>query len=178
MKLNEAKEILKLNGYLLEDTETQDDEMDELDAKWGKKWGDIHVSDKALDNLNKKMQNTRHKHMDLEDKINNAKNFNSWDNKDEETKIEILKDLLDDGYEFHDDNPYSEQDIMGDFYDINDLAKVYDEVVDKLEDLYERGDDFGGDWDLWLQDHTTFIIKDILNGKSAEQIIKKFKKYF
>ena len=75
--------------------------------------------------------------MSLEDKINNAKNFNSWNNKDEETRIEILKDLLDDGYEFHDDNPYSEQDIMGDFYDIDDLAKVYDEVVDKLEDLYE-----------------------------------------
>ena len=115
--------------------------------------------------------------MSLEDKINNAKNFNSWDNKDEETRIEILKDLLDDGYEFHDDNPYSEQDIMGDFYDIDDLAKVYDEVVDKLEDLYE-GNDFGSDWDWWLQDHTTFIIKDILNGKSVEQIIKKFKKYF
>ena len=116
--------------------------------------------------------------MSLEDKINNAKNFNSWDNKDEETKIEILKDLLDDGYDFRDDNPYSEQDIMGDFYDIDDLAKVYDEVIDKLEDLYERGDDFGGEWDIWLLDHATFIIKDILNGKTAEQIIKKFKKYF
>ncbi len=178
MKLDEAQEILKQNGYLLEDTETNDEEMDELDAKWGKKWGDIHVSDKALDNLNKKMQNTRHKHMDLEDKINHAKNFNSWNNKDEETRIELLKDLLDDGYEFHDDNPYSEQDIMGDFYDIDDLATVYDEVVDKLEDLFERGNDFGGDWDLWLQDHNTFIMKAILNGKTAAEIVKKFRKYF
>lgn len=115
--------------------------------------------------------------MSLEDKINNAKNFNSWDNKDEETRIEILKDLLDDGYEFHDDNPYSEQDIMGDFYDIDDLAKVYDEVVDKLEFLYE-GDDFGGEWDMWLLDHTTFIMKDILNGKTTDEIVKKFKRYF
>ena len=168
MKLDEAKEILKLNGYLLEDTETQDDEHNDLVQNSGV--GDFKSIKKIVD-LEKK-------HLDLEDKINNAKNFNSWDNKDEETKIELLKDLLDDGYEFHDDNPYSEQDIMGDFYDIDDLATVYDEVVDKLEDSYERGDDFGGDWDLWLQDHTTFIMKDILNGKTAEQIIKKFKKYF
>ena len=136
MRLDEAQEILKQNGFICE--------------------GD----------------------MSLEDKIENVKKFNSWDNKDEEVRIELLKDLLDDGYEFQDDNPYSEQDIMGDFYDIDKLAIVYDEVVDKLEDLYERGDDFGGDWDWWLQDHTTFIMKDILNGKSAEQIIKKFKKYF
>ena len=137
MKLDEAQEILKKAGYLLEGS------------------------------------------MSLEDKIENAKEFNLWDNKDEEVRIEILKKLLDDGYEFQDDNPYSEQDIMGDFYDIDNLAKVYDEVVDKLEDLYD-GDysDLGGDWDWWLLDHTNFIIKDILNGKTAEQIIKKFKKYF
>ena len=52
MKLNEAKEILKKAGYLLEGS------------------------------------------MSLEDKINNAKNFNSWDNKDEETRIEMGKEDL------------------------------------------------------------------------------------
>ena len=37
MQLDEAKEILKNAGYIIEDTETNDEEMDELRSKWFKK---------------------------------------------------------------------------------------------------------------------------------------------
>lgn len=39
MNLNEAKKILKNAGYIIEDTETNDEEMDELRSKWFKKSG-------------------------------------------------------------------------------------------------------------------------------------------
>lgn len=74
MKLEEAKKYLNNCGFILEDTETNDEEYEVLDKEWDRKWG--NVSDKALDNLNKKIQNVRHKHLDLEDKINKASNFN------------------------------------------------------------------------------------------------------
>ena len=71
MKLNEAKEILKKNGYLIEDTETQDDEIadiikqqDELDFNPRKAWA-----------LQKKYSKLHNQHMDLEDKVDNARQF-------------------------------------------------------------------------------------------------------
>ena len=74
MKLEEAKKYLNDCGFILEDTETNDEEYDKLDNDWDRKWG--NVSDKALDNLNKKIQNVRHKHLDLEDKVLKAQNYN------------------------------------------------------------------------------------------------------
>jgi hypothetical protein len=71
MQLNEAKEILKKNGYLIEDTETQDDELadivkqqDELDFNPRKDW-----------ELQKKYGKLYDQHMDLEDKVDNARQF-------------------------------------------------------------------------------------------------------
>lgn len=74
MRLEEAKKYLNDCGFILEDTETNDEEYDKLDNDWDRKWG--NVSDKALDNLNKKIQNVRHKHLDLEDKVLKAQNYN------------------------------------------------------------------------------------------------------
>lgn len=69
MKLNEAKEILKNCGFILEDTETQDDEIadivkqqDELDFNPRKAWA-----------LQKKYGKLYDQHMDLEDKVDNAR---------------------------------------------------------------------------------------------------------
>jgi hypothetical protein len=71
MQLDEAKAILKKNGYLLEDTETQDDELadivkqqDELDFNPRKAWA-----------LQKKYSKLSNQHMDLEDKVDNARQF-------------------------------------------------------------------------------------------------------
>ena len=74
MKLEEAKKYLNNCGFILEDTDTNDDELETLYNEWDRKWG--NVSDKALDNLNKKIQSVRHKHMNLEDKVNKASMFN------------------------------------------------------------------------------------------------------
>lgn len=66
MQLDEAKQILKQNGFILEDTETQDDEHSDLVLNSGV--GDFKSIKKIVD-LEKK-------HLDLEDKIHRASNFN------------------------------------------------------------------------------------------------------
>lgn len=111
--------------------------------------------------------------MSLKDKIANAKKFNSWENKDEKTKIKLLRELLDSGCDAQDDNPWSDQDIWGDFYDIEKLAKKFDIVTDKLEKIWnekEFEDDFG-DWVLY---NLEYMMCQILDGVAIKDIVEYF----
>ena len=177
---SEAVQFLQNAGFICEDTETNDDEADELDKEWDKKWG--NVSDKALDNLNKKMQNVRHKHMDLEDKINNAKWYNeehpAWERmSNKEKAAAILKLIEEDGLKFMDENPLkpNSSDIFADFYDIPELADVWDKATEKLEDIYLSDENnWSSGWDDWLFDYGDDILVDILKGKGVKQIVKEY----
>jgi len=73
MNLNEAKKILKNAGYLIEDTETQDDEYSELHRQY-----DDAIKDGPAksDPLKKKKLKLYYQHLDLEDKIERAQDFN------------------------------------------------------------------------------------------------------
>lgn len=73
MQLNEAKEFLNSKGYILEDTETQDDEYNELHRKFDDA---VRETKPNADTLKRKTTNLYHKHLDLEDKIHRASNFN------------------------------------------------------------------------------------------------------
>lgn len=66
MRLDEAKNYLNSKGYILEDTETQDDEHNDLVRNSGVGYF------KSL----KKIVDLEKKHLDLEDKIHRAYNFN------------------------------------------------------------------------------------------------------
>jgi hypothetical protein len=87
MNLNEAKQILKNAGYIIEDTETNDEEYDALYNEWDKKWG----ADPAINTLIKKMHKVSNKRMDLKDKIDNAKKFNSNIDKMKKDAVNIFK---------------------------------------------------------------------------------------
>ena len=93
MNLESAKKLLLENGYILEDTETQDDEYDALYNEWDKKWG----SDPAINTLIKKMHKVSNKRMDLKDKIAAAKKFNSNIDKMKKDAVNIFKQA------FHED---------------------------------------------------------------------------
>ena len=74
MKLDEAKEYLNSKGYIIEDTETNDDDYEQVGNEidnWKKDWYDP----KAKKLLNKHLS-LSNKHLDLEDKIHRASNFN------------------------------------------------------------------------------------------------------
>jgi len=176
----EAVQFLQDCGFICEDTETNDEEYDELDNQWDKKWG--NVSDKALDNLNKKMQKVRNKHLDLEDKINRAKAYTdehpAWDRMSDQEKAAAIAKLIDDGYKFMDENPLNpdSSDIFADFYDIPALADVWDKATEKLEDIYLSDDEhWSSGWDDWLFSFGDDILRDILDGKDAKTIVKEYR---
>ena len=73
MKLDEAKQILKKNGYILEDTETQDDEYRELHRKFDDAVRDTKPN---ADSILRKTTKLYHQHQDLEDKVRQAYDFN------------------------------------------------------------------------------------------------------
>lgn len=77
MNLNEAKQILKNAGYIIaEDTETNDAEIEDLTNEWRDKHNN-RASDKELDDIFWKRNKVEKRHLDLEDKIVAAKQFNS-----------------------------------------------------------------------------------------------------
>ena len=77
MNLNEAKKILNEHGYIIaEDTETNDDEFEDLTNEWRDKHNN-RASDKELDDIFWKRNKVEKRHLDLEDKIANAQKFNS-----------------------------------------------------------------------------------------------------
>lgn len=74
MDLNEAKQELIEHGYIIEDTETNDEEYDQIGKEiddWEKDW----YNPKAR-KLLKQHLSLSNKHMDLKDKIERAQDFN------------------------------------------------------------------------------------------------------
>lgn len=116
--------------------------------------------------------------MSLKDKIANAKKFNSWENKDEKTKIKLLRELLHSGCDAHDDNPWSDQDIWGDFYDIDKLAKKYDIITNKLEKIWDKKQMNDDDFDFWVLSHLEIIMKEILTNDTIQDSVDYLVKYF
>jgi len=88
MKLDEAKEILKKAGYLVrslnEDTETQDDAHNETVRELHAKYTPEKGFSKSL---KQKKWSLERQHLDLDDKIRNAKRFNAKD-------IESIDDII------------------------------------------------------------------------------------
>ena len=77
MNLDEAKQELIEHGYIIaEDTETNDDEIEDLNNEWRDKHNN-KASDKELDDIFWKRNKVEKRHLDLEDKIAAAKQFNS-----------------------------------------------------------------------------------------------------
>lgn len=147
MELNEALKRLQNAGFICEDTDT--------DA------------------------NT---HMDLEDKIKLAKQYNdehpAWERMSDKEKAAAILKLIDDGYKFMDENPLNpdSSDIFADFYDIPELADVWDKATEKLEDIYLSDENnWSSGWDDWLFSYGDDILVDILKGKDAKQIVKEYK---
>ena len=95
MNILEAKQILNDAGYIVEDTETNDEEVTSLKLKWN----DMRVnraSDKELDDVFCKLVASENKHLDLKDKIANAKKFNlnkSWKSWSEDD-VQKIRDAI------------------------------------------------------------------------------------
>lgn len=84
MKLDEAKKILNKMGYVLEDTETQDEEYDKLTNEIEDEIDSIPPKEDNKDNnydklskLRNKQTELKNKHTDLDAKIYNATYFSS-----------------------------------------------------------------------------------------------------
>lgn len=114
--------------------------------------------------------------MSLKDKIANAKKFN-WEYKDEKTKIKLLRELLDSGCDAHDNNPWSDQDIWGDFYDIEKLAKKYDIVTNKLEKIWNK-QEMEYDFDDWNLNYLEVIMNEILTDDTIQDSVNYLVTYF
>ena len=93
MKLEEAKVVLEENGYIIEDTETNDEKVDSLKLKWNA-MRDNRASDKELDNVFWKRVAEENKHIDLKDKIDNAKKFNSKYTPWTEDDVQEIRDAI------------------------------------------------------------------------------------
>lgn len=77
MNLDEAKQELIEHGYIIaEDTETNDDEIEDFTNEWRDKHNN-RASDKELDDIFWKRNKVEKRHLDLEDKIAAARQFNS-----------------------------------------------------------------------------------------------------
>jgi hypothetical protein len=83
MDLNEAKELLKKNGYILEDTETNDEEYEDLMHRYHAGHGRGDLTKKEMDRLIWLDE----ERPTLKDKISNAKTFN--------TKVVSIEDIRD-----------------------------------------------------------------------------------
>ena len=73
MDLHEAQEFLYSKGYILEDTETQDDEYRELHRQYDDAVRDTKPN---ADSILRKTTKLYHQHKDLEDKVHQAYDFN------------------------------------------------------------------------------------------------------
>lgn len=162
-------------------------------------WRTKHMNDvdKHQTNVMKLQRQYRERHPSLRDKIALAQEFNrpkkdywaddepeeetdgnQWETMSNKEKIAALKKLIDDGYKFQDSNPLNPEssDIFADFYDIPELADIWRKATSDLEDIYlEDENNYSSDWDDWLISYGDDIVKDILDGKSASQIVKEYK---
>lgn len=180
---SEAVQFLQDAGFICEDTETNDDEIEDLNNEWRDKYIN-RASDKELDDIFWKRNKVEKRHLDLEDKIAAAKEYNErnapnkWEGMSTKEKIAaLIKLMTKDGLTYHDENPLNpdSSDIFGDFYDIPELADVWDKATEKLEDIYLSDEDhWSSGWDDWLFDYGDDILVDILNGKTVKQIVKEY----
>ena len=121
--------------------------------------------------------------MSLKDKIAAAKQYNKehpvWERmSDKEKAAAILKLIEEDGLKFMDENPLNpnSSDIFADFYDIPELADVWDKATEKLEDIYLSDENnWSSGWDDWLFDYSDDLMLDILKGKNVKQIVKEYR---
>lgn len=183
MLLEEAIKKLNKAGFICEDTETNDDEIEDLNDEWRDKYIN-RASDKELDDIFWKRNKVEKRHLDLEDKIAAAKEYNErnapnkWEGLSTKEKIAaLIKLMTKDGLTYHNENPLNpdSSDIFGDFYDIPELADVWDKATEKLEDIYLSDENnWSSGWDDWLFDYTDDIMLDILKGKKAKQIVKDY----
>lgn len=129
MRLDEAKQVLNDNGYILEDTETNDDEIDELTSEWKKK-RDNRASDKELDDIFWKRSAEENKHMDLTDKMANAEKQLTY------IKLKDVADLLDSykcSYTFTDKDEFYQLYLKTSF---NSFKIQYDETLNCYDIYY------------------------------------------
>ena len=89
----EAKQELIEHGYIIEDTETNDEKVDSLKLKWNA-MRDNRASDKELDNVFWKRVAEENKHIDLKDKIANAQKFNSKYTPWTEDDVQEIRDAI------------------------------------------------------------------------------------
>lgn len=103
----------------------------------------------------------------------------AWEGMSTKEKIAaLIKLMTEDRLTYHDENPLNpdSSDIFGDFYDIPELADVWDKATDKLEDIYLSDENnWSAGWDDWLFDFTDDIMLDILKGKKVKQIVKEYR---
>lgn len=184
MELEEALRRLEKAGLICEDTETNDDEIEDLNNEWRDKYIN-RASDKELDDIFWKRNKVENRHLDLEDKISAAKEYNKrnrWKEMSTKEKIAAMIKIMDeDGRRFKDENPLNPDsgDIFADFYDIPELADVWDKATEKLEDIYLSDEDhWSSGWDDWLFDYGDDIMLDILKGKKVKQIVKEYESTF
>ncbi len=181
MNLNEAKQELKEHGYIIaEDTETNDEEYDQIGNEiddWEKDWYDPKA--KKLLNQHLKLSN---RHMDLEDKIKNAKKYNEanpiWNELSDKEKVAAIKKMIEeDGLSFNDENPMNpdSSDIFADFFDIPKCQEVYEKATDKLEDIYLKNGYRSAEWDDFLMSYLNEIMLDVLNGHGVKQIVSDYR---
>ena len=180
MKLNEAIKRLNKAGFICEDTETNDDEIEDLNNEWRDKRNN-RASDKELDDIFWKRNKVEKRHLDLEDKIAAARQYNekhpAWERMPDQEKAAAILKLLDDGYKFTDENPLNpdSSDILADFYDIPELADVWDKATDRLEHIYlSDKNHWSSGWDDWLFANGNDIMADIIKGKNERQIVKEY----
>lgn len=93
MKINEALYMLKRAGFICEDTDTNDDEIEDLTNEWRDKRIN-RASDKELDDIFWKRNKVEKRHLDLEDKIAAAKQFNSKYAPWTEDDIQEIRDAI------------------------------------------------------------------------------------
>ena len=153
MNLFEAKQILKNNGYILEDTETNDEEIENLSKKLNNTYVSLNPKTKAEKRaLNKYINdiNTHDtlwdKHDDLKNKIVNAKHFNRVDKEFEHsTELkEFLSKVFDDSDWLNFGN---DKDYLIPYMDLLEAIQTSDKevirlVIEDLVDSYDYKDDF------------------------------------
>lgn len=173
MRLDEAKEILKHNGYILEDTETHDEEIENLSKKLNNTYVSLDPKTKAEKRaLNKYINdiNTHDtlfdKHDDLRDKIRKAKDFNRVLDVDKEfeqsTELkEYLSKVFDDSNWLNFGN---DKDYLIPYIDLIKAIQTSKKedirfIIEDLVDSYDYRDDFSSKYIQKIVNHIA-LMKD------------------
>lgn len=200
MELKEALRRLERAGLICEDIYDNEEELAAIEDEMQKgadafkraasttsqEWRTKHMNDvnKHQSKVSKLQRQYRERHPSLSDKIAAAKEYNErnapnkWEGLSTKEKIAALRKLVEeDGLTFKDENPLNpdSSDIFADFYDIPELADVWDKATEKLEDIYLSDEDnWSSGWDDWLFSYGDDILLDILKGKKVKQIVDEY----